>query len=117
MKRLDQCQRGMCEEDWSIYMDQLKILDERVALWQEMMKAEINHNQGSTDGTDKILENFDTNDGPDQDQQNLGFNGFLKIWNVKKSDIDGIDTAENSSDLFQMTRFAISDFYKARAHG
>ena len=96
MDRLDQCRKGMCQEAWSIYIDALKILDQKVETGLKS-SASTKHNQKKNDFIPI---------GSEKGQK----------WEVKRSEIAGIETNKNSSDLLQLTRFAVADFNKVGAH-
>ena len=101
MDRLDQCRKGMCQEAWSIYIDALKILDQKVETGLKS-SASTKNNQKKND---VILLGSEIEKG--------------QKWEVKKSEIDGSETNKNSSqssDLLQLTRFEVDDFYKVGAH-
>ena len=101
MDRLDQCRKGMCQEAWSIYIDALKILDQKVKTGLKS-SASTKNNQKKND---VILLGSEIEKG--------------QKWEVKKSEIDGSETNKNSSqssDLLQLTRFEVDDFYKVGAH-
>jgi len=99
MNKIDQCRKGMCQEEWLIYIDQLKLLDQTVQaeLQSIHVSAENNHEE-----QDHIL-----------DQKKLILDQSTK-WEIVKSDITGM--GDNSSVLFELTRFSLSDFYKVRSH-
>ena len=99
MDRLDQCERGMCQEQWSIYMNQVKLLDEKI---QARLNSAKNDDMEQPDSA------------CNGDQCKLYLDGSEK-WEIKKSDITGID--EHSTELFESTRFSVNDFYKAGARG
>ena len=104
MDRLDQCQREMCQEQWSIYMDQLKLLDEKV-------EARLD---SKTSAKNDDMEQPDSTCNEPNTICKLILDGSEK-WKIKKSDITGID--EHSTELFESTRFSVNDFYKAGARG
>ena len=102
MDRLDQCRKGMCHEAWSIYIDQaLKILDQKMETGLKSSASTKNNEKKN----DFILIGSEIEKG--------------HKWEVKKSEIDGSETNKNSSqssDLLQLTRFEVGDFYKVGAH-
>jgi len=119
MDRLDQCRKGLCQADWSIYIDALKILDQKVeAVLKSEAESEVEagpKSSASTQNNHKINKNnYDYHNN-----LSLGEWDVKKAitWDVKKSEIEGIETDKNSNDLLQLTRFSVSDFYKVGAHG
>ena len=94
MDQLDQCEREMCQERWSIYMDQLKLLDEKVETRLDSKPSAKNDD----------IEQPDSSCNEPNTICKLILNG---------SDITGID--EHSSELFESTRLSVNDFYKAGA--
>ena len=108
----------MCQADWSIYIDALKILDQKV---EKGLKSEV---EAGLKSSAKTKNNRKKNEngyvgGDAQNKLILGVEDIHKShqWEVERSEIGGIETNQKSSDLLQSTRFAVSDFYKVGAHG
>ena len=121
MNRLDQCRIGMCQADWSIYIDALKILDQKVEIGlKSKVESEV---EAGLKSSAKTKNNRKKNENGYQggDAHNKLILGVVDIhkshqWEVERSEIGGIETDKKSSDLLQSTRFAVSDFYKVGAH-
>ena len=126
MNRLDQCRIGMCQQDWSIYIDALKIMldkDQKVepGLKSEV-KSEVQAGQQSSASTKKNHKKNENVHGDAQKNLLLEIVGGERL-EVERSEIDGIESLVSliphveTDKKLQLTRFTVSDFYKVGAHG